>query len=212
MPAMGTISRRTAGTPKLLEVREEGYRGYRVYVPGIGSLAALYKLLLFFLVHLLELKVACVSCRTKSATLQDHKENGSHDRDEVEREIHEVADDGAGCELCKWLCRKLAQLRDWVTSGLDGALLRDQSGHVARHECAIEGVNKSIVNKEIFAQQIEDRRALAEHEKNGRNEGERTVEYGEDSGLRHVCHNEHEHRDAEAKGDCRYQLCSERTP
>lgn len=212
MPAMGTISRRTAGTPKLCMSAIAAICISSETIPGVSSLATFHELILLLLVHLLELEVPCVRCRSEPASLQDHEEDSTHNRDKVQREVHEVADDSARCKLRERLGRELTQLCDWVTARLDGTLLRDQSGHVARHESAVEGVDERIVNKEVLAEHIENGGALAEHKQDSRNESERTVEDGKDGGLRHVGHDEHERRHAQTKGDGGDQLCSERTP
>ena len=181
-------------------------------VPGVGGLAALDELVLLLLVHLLELEVARVGGGSELAALENHKHHGANDGDEVERQVHEVADDGAGSEFGKGLCGELAQLRDGVAAGLDGALLRNQRGLVARHERAVEGVDQGIVNEEVLAQHVEDGRALAEHQQHRGYEGERAIEDGEDGGLRHVGHDEHEYCDAEAQRHGRDQLLRERPP
>lgn len=181
-------------------------------MPGVCCLAALNELFLFPLVHLLELKVACVRCRSKFASLQNHEHHSTYDGDEVKRQIHEVADDGAGSEFREWLCCKLAQLCNWVTARLDSALLCDQSGHIARHEGTVEGVDERIVNEEVLAQHVEDGGALAENQQDGRYERQRSIEDREDSRLGYVCNHEHEHGDAESQGHGRDQLRREGPP
>lgn len=54
--------------------------------------------------------------RAKLASLKYDEEYGTDNGDEVERKVHEVSDDGAGCELCERLGDQLAQLGNRVIS------------------------------------------------------------------------------------------------
>ena len=62
----------------------------------------------------------------KLAALENDEQHSSNNRDEVQRQVHEVADNGCWGELGEGLGDKLAQLRNGVASRLDLALVLDQ--------------------------------------------------------------------------------------
>lgn len=67
----------------------------------VGGLVLLDPLLALRLAPLLQLEVARVRRGAGTARLHDDEEDGADDGDEVEREVEEVADDGARGELRK---------------------------------------------------------------------------------------------------------------
>jgi hypothetical protein len=120
-------------------------------LPSIGGLAALDELLLLLLLHLLELEVPRMRCWAELAALQNDKQNSANDRNEVQRKVHEVSDDGRGRELGEWLRYQFTELCDRVASRLDLSFVGDQRRHVTRHKRAIKDINQSIINHEVFA-------------------------------------------------------------
>ena len=56
---------------------------------------------------------------TLSLSLQDDEDYGPNHRDEVERQIHQVSNDGIGCELLKGRHNQLTQPCYGVPSSFD---------------------------------------------------------------------------------------------
>ena len=91
MPAIGTISRRVAGIPKLSSVLVKfKQKRLQSISPGVRSLLLLDMFLLLRTTHALELEVAGVRLGSVLLALEDDKGNRSKDRDEVERQVHNI--------------------------------------------------------------------------------------------------------------------------
>jgi len=71
---------------------------------------------------------------TKLPALQGDEHDGSDDRNKVERQIHEVADDGFGRELGKGSLKNFAELCNRVRSGIDLTFGGYEGGLVAGDE------------------------------------------------------------------------------
>lgn len=84
--------------------------------PGVCGSALLYEVIPLALLHLLELEVSRMRRRAEFTALQDDEQDRPDDGDKVQREVHEVADDGRRGKLGEWLRHKLAQLCYWVTA------------------------------------------------------------------------------------------------
>src|SRR3954468_16743683 len=87
--------------------------------PRVRSSAFLNEVLLFLLPHLLKLEVPCMRRRTKFPSLKNDEENGADDRNEVEWQIHEVANNSFGREFSEWLRHEFTQFGHWIASPLD---------------------------------------------------------------------------------------------
>lgn len=166
--------------------------------------------------------------RPKLAALHDDEQHCADDGNEVERQVHEVADYRLGREFGERLRHNLTQLGDRVVAGLDLALVRDQRRQVAVQEgllsvnstlsghmgktYAIEGVDESLIDQKVLAQDRKDRRALAEDEQNSGEERKRAIENCEDGGLRDIGYGKHQHRHTEAERDGREKLVGQWLP
>ena len=128
------------------------------YRPCIGGLVLIDMLLLLGVIPLLQLEVPRV-CRWPSPPpLQYHKHDGAYHGDEVERQIHQVPDQGIGGELLKRRLRQFAQLSHDTTTALNLPAFRDQVCSILTNEYTIERVNQGIFNEEGFGEYCEERR------------------------------------------------------
>ena len=122
-----------SGTGGVCESKQDACNGHHLEQrsnsakASVGAPSLLDPLLLALLRHTLELEVACVSRGTGTLALDQDEHNCANDRNEVQRQIHDIADDGTGGELGEGLCCHLSQSRDWVAARLDLAVTRDQS-------------------------------------------------------------------------------------
>lgn len=150
--------------------------------------------------------------RAKLAALKHDKDECTDDRDKVQGEVYEVADDGLGREPCKRLAHELAQLSDGIASWLDLALFGHEGGLVSADQGAVESVDEGIVDEKVLAEDREDGGRLAENEQHGGEDGEWTIKYRKNCGLGDVEQREHHgcHPKTERRGW--YELGRERLP
>ncbi len=72
---------------------------------------------------------------TVPLTLHGQEESGADDGNEVERQVHEIPNDGLRGELLKGSLRDLAELGHGIASaGFDLTTLGDEVGHVTRYQ------------------------------------------------------------------------------
>ncbi|KAI7508548.1 hypothetical protein KC364_g36 [Hortaea werneckii] len=111
IPATGIISSKTAAMPKLVgECQQKTASGSsRVNSPGVCTLPLFHMLLPLLLAHTLELEVSLMCLWAIFATLKDDKRNRANDRDEIERQVHEVPYDRARGELGKGLAHQASK-------------------------------------------------------------------------------------------------------
>jgi len=166
MEASGTNSSRTAATPKLCIIsRRPKYRMMIELIPGIGSLVLINVLLLLRGIPLLQLKISRMTRRPCPLSLQDHKHNGPHHWNEIQRQVHEIPDNRRGRKLLKWLLRQLSQFAHRTASTLDLPSLRDEICSVLGHKYPVEGVSQSVVDEKCFAENGEKGGGFRENEK-----------------------------------------------
>ena len=111
-------------------------------------------------IPLLQLEVPRVCRWPCPLTLQYHKHDSAHHGDEVERQIHQVPDQGIRCELLKRRFRQFAQLPHDTTTTLNLPAFRDEICSILANKYTIEGVNQGIFNKEGFGEYGEERGRL----------------------------------------------------
>lgn len=169
-------------------------------------------LLLLRVAPSLELKVPLVCCRSRPAALQDDEDDRPHNRDEVERQVHEVLDQRRGGELRKGLLYELSQPRHGITAGLDLSASRDQIRGPLGDQHAVKGVDQSILDEERLAQYGEDGGALTQHQQRRRDGSQRSAGESKDRRLRQVCKHEHEGGDADAQSDRGSEFRDQRSP
>lgn len=73
-------------------------------------------------------------------SLQGNEDDGSHHRDEVQRQIQDVSDQRTGAELLKRTLQDLSKFGNRIATGLQFSALGDKIGGVLRHEGSVEGV------------------------------------------------------------------------
>ena len=108
-------------------------RGSRVRkgdIPSVSSLALLHELLLLRFIHALELEVPAVRRRAVLAALQGDEGYGADDGDEVEGEVHEVADYRCGGESVGWVGLTMSTRHvELAPISTDVNLLLERLGH-----------------------------------------------------------------------------------
>jgi hypothetical protein len=120
--------------------------------------------------------------RAESLSLHDDEERGANYRNKVKRQVHEVSNYRLWRKALEWFAHQLAHTSNRVAAGRNLSLAGDESSLVASNKrlCqrlasdppeatsklayAIESVDKSIIDKEILAQDVENGGAFAEHE------------------------------------------------
>lgn len=168
----------------------------------VCALSLLNPLVLTGLVHSLELEVSGVSSGPSALALEEDEHDGTDDGDEVERQVHDVSDDGTGCELCEWLLDEFAETANGITTTTDLALLGDELSLALSDQSTVERVNQALLNEERLGQGVEDGTALVQTQQSGVDCGKRAIEDGEDGGLREVAEDKDtgEGADAEQEG------------
>lgn len=116
--------------------------------------------------YTLELEVSSMSTWSVSLALQHNEDDGAHYRDEVERQVHKVADDGLRRELRKWLGDQFAQARNSVSSSgtFDLTLLSHKFGLAAGDKSAVEGVDQAVLDKESLGEDHGKSATLTQHQ------------------------------------------------
>ena len=171
-------------------------------------------LLLLRLTHALELIIPRLRIWTEPLTLQQNEQNRTHDGYEVERQEHEVADDGVGRELRKRFAGQLPESADEVAGR--GAFDLTFFGHELRvtacEERAVEGVDQAVFDEEGLAQDRCQGGALAQYKQSSADSSKRAGRESHNCHLRQVCEDEHEGRNPNAHSQCLWQLRDERLP
>lgn len=94
--------------------------------------------------------------RPRPLPLQNHKHHCAHHRDEVQRQIHEIADNRRGRELLERRLRQLPQFPHDTAPTLHLPSLGDEVRSVFGYEYTIEGVNQSVVDQKCFTEHSEE--------------------------------------------------------
>lgn len=134
------------------------------------------------LVPSLQAEVSCVCGLSTVASLDEDKDCGADDWDEVEWQVHEVADESLNVELLEWAASNLGKAGDGVSSGLEFATVGDDARLIASEKCAIENINHSILNNEVAGQDVDNCGRFGENEEDGGEWSQWTV------GKEHKCH------------------------
>ena len=112
-------------------------------------------------------------------------------RNKVERQVHQIADEGLGAELVKRTLQDLAEFVHGIASVLELSPLEDQLARIPRNHGAVKRIQQCILHKVRSCYHVDNGRALAQDKDDGREDGEWAIDkhhYGE---LWHV--GEHEH-------------------
>lgn len=123
------------------------------------------------LVPSLQAEVSGVCGLSTVASLDEDEDCGTDDWDEVEWQVHEVADEGLHVELLEWAASDLGKTRDGVSSRLKLAAVRNDARLIACQKCAVKDINHSILNDEVAGQDVDNCGGFGENEEDG---GERS--------------------------------------
>ena len=101
------------------------------------------------LVPSLQAEVSGVCGLSTVASLNEDEDCSANDWDEVEWQVHEVADESFHVELLEWAAGDLGKTGDSVSSGLELAAVRNDAGFIACQKCAVKDINHSVLNDKI---------------------------------------------------------------
>jgi hypothetical protein len=153
-----------------------------------------------------------VSSRSSALALKQNEHDGTNDGNEVERQVHDVSDDGAGSEFGEGLGDEFTKTANSITAATDLALLGDELGLALGDQSTVEGVDQAVLDQECLGQGVEDGAALVETQESGIDSGQGTVEDGEDGGLGEVAEEEDTGECGDTKSDGGDQLGCEGLP
>lgn len=130
-------------------------------------------------------------------TLKSDEYSSPHYRDEVQRQIHQVSDDGLGAKALERASENLAQLGNGVTPRLKLPTLSNKVGSISGHQGPVKGVKQGVLEDPGTGDHGDDGRALVQDEEDGGQECDGTVHENHDGQLRkvgqrkHACHHAH---------------------
>ena len=153
-----------------------------------------------------------MSSRTGALALEEDEHDCTNNGDEVERQVHDVSDDGAGCELGERLLNEFTKTTNGITTTADLALLGDELSLALSDQSAVEGVNQALLDEEGLGEGVEDGAALVQAQQGGIDSGERAVEDGKYGGLRKVAEYEDTGEGADAEQEGGDEFGCERLP
>lgn len=134
--AIGTSSSSTVATPKLERISmtsDTHSRESRTWhKPSICGLVLFNMLLPLSAIPLFQLEVPRVCCRSRPSALENDKNHSADNGYKVQRQVHEVSNQGCGRELGKRFLDQLPKLCDRITSSLDLSPARDKICGVLR--------------------------------------------------------------------------------
>lgn len=217
------VSRLEVGSPKsstsgVGESEEDASNGDKLQQSsngteaGVCSLPLLDPFFLTSLAHTLELEVSGVSSWASTLALKKDEHDSTNNRDEVERQVHDISDDGAGSELGKRLLDEFAQTADSVSAATDLALLGHEFGLALGDQSAVECVNQALLNEECFREGVEYGATLVQAQQSGINSSQRSVEDCKDSSLGKVSEEEDTSECGKTESDSWDEFGCERLP
>ena len=131
---------------------------------------------------------------------------------EVQGEVHDVADQGLGAKSIKGALEDLAQTLNRVTARLELAALGNNPGAVARDESAVKRVEEGVLEQKVPGDDRDERRALVEDEKGSGESGQRAIDKDENGELGQIGEGKHEAHDADRQTDSRQELRKQGLP
>lgn len=146
----------------------------------------------------LELKVSAVVRRSGLQTVVAQEEGRTDNRDKVEGQSEDVANDVLRRELANGARLELAEHLA-ARPGLDSAVGLNEARLALVHKDGVEEVVRDVGQEERLARPHDDDVALGEHEGHGGNHGQRTRKEGEEGDLRQV--EEEEAAEQDREGD-----------
>lgn len=131
---------------------------------SVSALSLLNPFLLLGLIHALELEVSGVGSRSSALALEQDEHGGTDDGDEVEGQVHDVSDDGAGSKFGEWLLDELTKTTNGITATTDLALLGHEFGLALGNQSTVKSIDQAVLDEEGLGQGVEDGAALVETE------------------------------------------------
>lgn len=153
-----------------------------------------------------------MSSRSGALALEQDEHDGTDDGNEVERQVHDVSDDGTGSKFGEWLGDEFTKTANGITAATDLALLGDKLGLALCDESAVEGVDQALLDQKGLGQGIEDGAALVETQQSGIDGGQGAVKDGKDCSLWKVAEEEDTGECGDAESDGRQELGCEGLP
>jgi len=144
--------------------------------------------------------------------LKDDENDGSNNRDEVEGQVDDVADERRDAKLVKGALEDAPEARHGVAAGLDLAALAHHGGVVAGDEGAVEGVEERLLEEPVAGNNVDNGGGLVEDDQHGGEDGERAVDEDEDGKLRQVGEGKHAADDGHGETDVRGEAGGEGLP
>lgn len=148
----------------------------------------------------LELEVPSVHALATVATLDENERGSAYNRDEVQRQVHDVTDDGIGREFGERAADKLAQTSHGITARLELTAFLDDLGGVLGDKSSIKSVENSILEEEVARDEVDDDGALVQDEQRRGEGGQRSVDKDEDGQLGEIGEEKHEDGDTGCEG------------
>lgn len=145
-------------------------------------------------------------------TLESNKYSSSHYRNEVQRQVHQVADDSLGAEAIERAPEYLAQLGNGIIARLKLPALGNEVGSIPSHQRSIKGVKQSVLEDPSPGDHGDNGRALVQDEKDGRQECDGAIHEHHDRQLREVSEGKHACQDADAERQRWTKLAPEGLP
>lgn len=131
---------------------------------------------------------------------------------EVERQVHDIADQRLGAETLEGVLEDLSQSLNGISARLELSALTDEVGSVPGNQGTVEGVQKGILHHEVPGKERNDGRALVQDEYCGGEHGKRSVDESHERELRHVGEEKHARHHSDRKCHDRGQLLKEGLP
>lgn len=108
--------------------------------------------------------------------MDENENHSANDWDGVERQIHDVPDDGLWTELLEGALDDFAKLLHRISSRLDFTSLADNLSVSASQEGAIEDIQQRILEKVVARYEVDDGSALIQNQKNRGEWCDRTID------------------------------------
>ena len=134
-------------------------------------------------------------------TLQKDEDHRADYGNEVERQVHEVPDDGFGAEFVEGTLENLAQLLHRITARFDLAPLADHIGGIPGKQGSIECIEQCILKQPVARNNVDNCRTLVQDQQDSSEDGKRSVDEDEECQLGEVGQGEHAGNDTDGQGD-----------
>lgn len=125
------------------------------------------KLLSLLLVPSLQAEVSGVCGLSAVTSLDEDEDCWANNWDEVEWQVHEVANESCKGELLEWATGDLGKAGDATATRLELASVGNNTGLIAGEESAVKDVEQSVLHDEVAGQHVDNCGGLGENEEDG---------------------------------------------